>query len=551
MDDDLHNTDTREEFHPPWLSRPRDFVDRRAEEAEAFNELLTQHLNTSAQTWDCDETGWTFELRHVILHIRHQEAGHLVAKAESEVMPRKYLDGLRCELRNMPWEADENSCTTLDLACALLRMTEEAVAWEELWNQKLAAYDGRRAAATKNAREFEQKLHRDGSDRRGFDARSIRGYDSVLANPYGVNFSSLDDTAAFLLGKPIERICNMISTDFRIIHVEPVFRDNLVSSFLKRKEQIYDQLSRMSRGSLRQSVPTTVIRPNSVEDTREGLARQLSMPKVTFHGAPRAVIESIVRYGFIVPGSQVGNSGMTISVRCGATYGTGIYSSPDAAFASHYLDYQTGNVRLSKPSEIPGMRLVVCATLMGRAMTVDSAEARRVKGVLSPHAHSHVSGDGLQYIVFESSQIIPCYVLHLDYGAEHAKAEFEKLASDPTVYFQKRSKKKKVDSTEDAWDEWYRSEPGAIQDKKVALKAAARKWFPYGYGPAQGNSFVIEDMAEHSDDEEVYGDFQHQRIEQDDEIREARPAKGGSWLDQYQTVRKTQKELDFGVDGGM
>lgn len=48
---------------------------------------------------------------------------------------------------------------------------------------------------------------------------------------------------------------------------------------------------------------------------------------------------------------------------------------------------------------------------------------------------------------------------------------------------------------------------------------------------------IIEDMAEVSDDEEKCGDFQYQRIDA------ARVATGGSWFDEYQTVRKTKKEV--------
>jgi len=65
---------------------------------------------------------------------------------------------------------------------------------------------------------------------------------------------------------------------------------------------------------------------------------------------------------------------------------------------------------------------------------------------------------------------------------------------------------------------------------------------------SQGTSFVVEDMAENSDDEELYGDFQYQRIEQENEIQEARSTKkGASWFDEYQLVRKSDDELDFGT----
>ena len=249
-----------------------------------------------------------------------------------------------------------------------------------------------------------------------------------------MNLHSVNDTAAFLLGDSIENICSTIKRDYRILHVEPVFRNNLVSAFLNRKQQIHDELLSMPRGSLRASVSRTAIPRNSREDTKEGLAEYLSRPRVTFHGAPRRVIGSIVRYGFLVPGSRIGNSSQTLDVRCGSTYGRGIYSSPDATFASAYLDYESGMIQLSQPSEVPGMRLIVCATLMGRALTVSRDGAWRVEDVLDNNAHSHTSEDGLQYIVFASSQIIPCYVLHLDYGADSAKVCCSKVKSSSPQY---------------------------------------------------------------------------------------------------------------------
>jgi hypothetical protein len=34
------------------------------------------------------------------------------------------------------------------------------------------------------------------------------------------------------------------------------------------------------------------------------------------------------------------------------------------------------------------------------------------------------------------------------------------------------------------------------------------KWFPYGFGPATGTRFVIEEVGDISDDEEEYGEWQ-------------------------------------------
>jgi hypothetical protein len=60
-------------------------------------------------------------------------------------------------------------------------------------------------------------------------------------------------------------------------------------------------------------------------------------------------------------------------------------------------------------------------------------------------------------------------------------------------------------------------------------KAAAAKYIPYGFGPAKRTAFVIEEIGETSDDEEVYGDYQGARIEAGNEVK--KPPKGKGWLD--------------------
>ena len=218
--------------------------------------------------------------------------------------------------------------------------------------------------------------------------------------------------------------------------------------------------------------------------------------------------------------------------------GAGIYSSPDPMYASAYFDYQAApSTKISQPSEVPGMRLIICATLMGVPLLTDRASARRRHGVCSPDAHSHVSPGGFEYVVFNSAQIIPVFVVHLDYGAEHARQQFDQIAKDSRAYFRRRKIQEKAASAPSMPD------PRDKRRKKEALKAAATRWFPYGYGPAQGTHFLIEDVAEVSDDEENYGEFQGQRLEQKDPKRKKVKSEGESWFDQYQLVRKTNTKV--------
>ena len=147
--------------------------------------------------------------------------------------------------------------------------------------------------------------------------------------------------------------------------------------------------------------------------------------------------------------------------------------------------------------------------------------------------------------MFDSAQILPCYVLHLDNHPDLRKTHF-------MSHYTGNNRLSAATLSALTWTEDPEPKdarypdfvyPAEVERKKRALKAAATKWFPYGFGPATGANFIIEEVAGVSDDEEVYGEFQNQRIEQEHEIREQYAAPGASWLDQYQTVRKTKADV--------
>lgn len=96
--------------------------------------------------------------------------------------------------------------------------------------------------------------------------------------------------------------------------------------------------------------------------------------------------------------------------------------------------------------------------------------------------------------------MIPCYVIHLDLGSEAAKQALKDVQANPEEFCNLAKTKKRPGAKSTA--------PGDIQREKEARKAAALKWFPYGFGPATGTTFVIEEVGEISDDEEEYGDWQ-------------------------------------------
>ena len=472
----------------------------------------------------------------MIIAVNNDEFGALSVHADSMNMPRKFLDAMRAHLRQTLEGICELDFTPTGFVVKLLELCEEARSWEETWQKHLlekAAKDQSDAPGPK--RKLEQA--------HGWNPTQIESYESIADNPFGVNLSVVQDTGQSLLGKSITDICSRISDDIRILHVEPVFRNDLVAKFNGRKTRMRNHLRSMPYGALRQSVSPNAIPRGSREDNMVGLTDDLSRTHVTFHGAPRRAIESIVRYGFTLPGEEIGETGRELEVRCGSTYGKGIYSSPDPMYASVYLDYNyPTNPVVMQPADVPGMRLLICATLMGRPMERQVNQRPRqghASGLLSDQAHSHVSPNQLEYIVFDDAQIIPVYVLHLDYGAEATRAEFDRIANDPGQFFQNRRQNKTVNK----WESGPELCPGEIQRKKEAIKAAASKWFPYGYGPAQRTNFVIEEIAEISDDEEVHGEFQHQRIEREREIQEHIVENGGSWFDGFQTVRRTNHDV--------
>ena len=200
-------------WHPVWLDTPRVFVDRREEEAETFNDLLAQHL-MCVETWTCDNLGWTFRLSEAVITIVNDQAEPPRATVTSDTIPRRFLDGMRIELRSMLQDSYRTDWSPIGFAITLLQMVEEAVSWQLLLKSQLG-WESCQAQA--------------------WDDPNIGISTFIFGNPQGVNLLSSGDAAHHLLGESVADICCQISDDYRIIHVEPVFRRDLVSRFLQRK----------------------------------------------------------------------------------------------------------------------------------------------------------------------------------------------------------------------------------------------------------------------------------------------------------------------------
>lgn len=96
--------------------------------------------------------------------------------------------------------------------------------------------------------------------------------------------------------------------------------------------------------------------------------------------------------------------------------------------------------------------------------------------------HSHVSPGQLEFIVFNSAQALPLYVLHIvdDRGTNEIPTTVNANQTG-LVHFQGN------------------------------LTEYARKHLPDGFGAAHGHRFVVEAIAPIDDDEELWGEFQHDR----------------------------------------
>lgn len=356
----------------------------------------------------------------------------------------------------------------------------------------------------------------------GWDAAKLDSWDEVISNPYGLDVSTIKDTANHLLGQTPEQLVEEISGEFRIVHMESVIRPDLLHRFLLYQRELAQELS-YSGGPSRQTLLQRMA-PNARGDKgsnsnsntrsmrREDIVADMVRPRVTFHGTPMRSVRSIIRHGFLKPGRLVDGK-VVASPRSGIPFDRGIYSSPSAGYALSYAVGTGEQQRVQTPlGMLPSLRLFVCATIMGRTYTQGNGAGGgygvSVHGDLVAGHDSHFDG-GFEYIIHDERAMLPCYVIHLDLGCSAAREAVMLAQRDPVAYqrqvyaARERRLHPKLAATALA--------PGDRKRAQEARKAAAMKWFPYGYGTAQGTRFVVEEVGEISDDEEDYGEWQHDK----------------------------------------
>lgn len=316
---------------------------------------------------------------------------------------------------------------------------------------------------------------------------------------------SSSEMALRYLGKTAKEICEMIPARYRVLHVEEVIRRDLAIRFDRRQEVLRRTLSQHTR-SLRAFVPN-----NLHHAPMKDIIEHLVKPRMTFHGTQRHLVPSIVRHGFIKPGTKLPGAKAKHEVRCGAMYGMGIYSSPNAEFS---LGYSGFSATATKPNEFFGLKLIVCATIMGRTRLMFPEDDWRTQAEPYEGADSHAANRLLEYVVFDEGQILPVYVIHLDFGADN-EFYFRSIPQNPNDW--KPAAATRPDPSTEVNAGLNSQFAGDRQRARQAVFAKASKYFPYGYGPATGGRFVVEEVGEVSEDEEDYGEYQDLRVEENED----------------------------------
>ncbi|KAF4444964.1 hypothetical protein F53441_11018 [Fusarium austroafricanum] len=337
---------------------------------------------------------------------------------------------------------------------------------------------------------------------KGWSADEFSDWNEVLNNPYGLDISTIQDTAYSILRKTPKQLVAEIPKEWRVIHMESVLRHDLVERFWNYKQTLREKLGEGSTSLRDRLSPHSELEGQvRAQLSHDSIINDMTTPRVTFHGTQLNSVASIVRHGFKMPGNMVGGK-VIASPRTGIVYNRGIYSSQAPFYA---LSYSQGQREETPLGVLPSMRLFVCATIMGRTYSEKSRNSitpwarGNVHGPLVDGYDSHFDGR-FEYIVHDERAMLPCYVIHLDLGSEAAKQALKDVQSNPEEFYNLSKSKKRPEAKSTA--------PGDIQREKGARKAAALKWFPYGFGPATGTRFVIEEIGEISDDEEEYGDWQ-------------------------------------------
>ncbi|KAF2179388.1 hypothetical protein K469DRAFT_694084 [Zopfia rhizophila CBS 207.26] len=460
------------------------------------------------------ELSFNVDLQHSALPI--------TCHVENYELSRKIIDGIRVALRQSlqsELNCEKDGLNVFKSGLIILRLFEEAIG-------HLQEY--RAAKPTPIDKE------------KYWDLRSIKDIYSLLDSKLemlGVDLDTVQGAATHILGKTPAQICQDILPGWRILHCENILRNDLQVKFLLRRQKLRETLMNQDIKQLQACVPHESRRTRGSDSAaKEQLVDYLLKPRITFHGTTRHNVSSIVQHCFLKPGDIHPVTKKPLGVDNGSVYGRGIYSSPDPGYA---LLYSGMEGKATKPSEIPGRKIIICATIMGRTAMLSWDDEWYGQSEPFPGADSHVNQSLLAYIVFHTAQILPCYVLHLDW-ADQTEDEVHDFIITTTGQLRNHSRA--------GTDHWAAEPlyPGDKQRLKEEKMAKAKKFFAYGFGPVSGKNIVIEEVGETDDDEEDYGDYQANRIYSDSMVTTtnawewSRKLEGETDFDEYTSARKAK-----------
>jgi hypothetical protein len=300
----------------------------------------------------------------------------------------------------------------------------------------------------------------------------------------GFHYVSHADAMRFMGRVTIAMIAKRLSEDgVTILHAELVINSRLVRKFEETQLRLKNRYGSGRAGE------------------------KYSATDVVFHGTQRRYISNIITRGFVKPGDVMNENGDKLQVRCGSSFGRGIYTSPDPRYSMNYSDVADGS-----DQRIPGQKLIVCAILMGRSIICHRSESLKASSTPQGGYDSHMSPSKFEYIVFNPAQVLPLYVLHVTDGDANLSSVWNRrIAQGPPA---------KLTDPFDALAERRKTHIAEIDDshtdltlnmqRKIMTKLA-KKHFPFGFGPAQGDRFVVEEIGEVDEDDEEWGEYQEDR----------------------------------------
>ncbi|KAF2868124.1 hypothetical protein BDV95DRAFT_610094 [Massariosphaeria phaeospora] len=419
-------------------------------------------------------------------------------KNEDYQLPRKVVDGIRWALRDMIAEGIsgcEGRLTYFTLGLITLRLLEETAGW--LHDYRLLL--NKDSEKDKDAYWDSTKVN---------DVNPLLDPEMIMR---GVDLDTIQGAATKLLGKTPAQICENLFAEpvwqfrdrrYRILHCENILRNDLKNKLVQFQHNLRQKLMRETVTDLQTCVPFEHRRGRDGPAAKDQLVDYLTQARVTFHGTRRSLVPSIVQHGFLMPGAVHPDTKKRIPILNGSTYGQGIYTSPSASYSLLYSRRDGSKIA---PTQLPGRKLLVCASIMGRTRGLHLSNAWDDKRTPVEGADSHVDPSGYEYILFNTAQIVPCYVLHIDWldAPETVLAFLEVRASG--LVSNKRANAKALEEEPES--------KGEQQRRKKELLARGQKFFAYGFGAVEGKRLVVEDVAEVDDDEEEYGEFQERRID--------------------------------------